>query len=60
MRLVDEDGDYEEVGWDDEGDFYLRMIIEDYEAKLAAKDQRILELEGDVNFYKIELMRSPW
>jgi hypothetical protein len=50
----------QEDGWDDEGDYYIRMIIEDYEARLAAKDQRIHDLEEDLDYYKYELARAPW
>lgn len=58
MRLVDKDGDYEEVGWDDEGDYYLRMIIEDYEEKIRELTARIADLESDVEYYKYELGRA--
>jgi hypothetical protein len=46
--------------WSDEGDWYIRMIIDHYEERLSAKDQRIHDLEEDLDYYKYELARAPW
>lgn len=44
-----------EIDWDDEGDYYIRMIIDFYEGRLAEKNERIKELEADIAYYRDEI-----
>jgi hypothetical protein len=58
MRLVDDDGDWVEIEDLTAGD--VLDIVLQYEAALAVKDQRIADLESDVEYYKYELARASW
>jgi hypothetical protein len=58
MRLVDKDGNSAEI--EDLTPDDVLDIVRQYEVKISVLQQRIHDLEGDVDYYTGELARAAW